>query len=139
MMLSSNKWRFLMTDWLQFLARFLISQIFLGAGILKLLNSVAITQQIATRVSGPLIPLFLIGAIAAELLGGVALLVGFRTNWAATLLAAYVLIATSLYHTNFSQAFQADMLSKDVAIIGGLVLVAAFGAGRISLDTVLGR
>jgi putative oxidoreductase len=128
-----------MTNWLQFLARSLIAQIFLGAGILKLLNSTEITRQIATRVSGPLIPLFLIGAIGVELLGGAALLVGLRTSWAAALLAAYVLIATSLYHTNFSQPFQGDLFAKDVAIVGGLVLVAAFGAGRISLDALLGR
>jgi putative oxidoreductase len=70
----------IMTDWLQFLARFLIAQIFLGAGILKLLNTAEITQQIATRVSGPLIPLFLIGAIAVELLGGVALIAGLGTR-----------------------------------------------------------
>lgn len=128
-----------MIDWLQLLARLLIAQIFLGAGILKLLNTAEITQQIATRVSGPLIPLFLIGAIGVELLGGVAFLVGLRTNWVAALLAAYVLVATSLYHTNFSQPFQGDLFAKDVAIVGGLVLVAVFGAGRISLDALLER
>jgi uncharacterized membrane protein YphA (DoxX/SURF4 family) len=64
--------------------------------------------------------------------------VGLRTNWAA-LLAAYVLIATSLYHTNFSQAVQGDLFAKDVAIVGGLELVAAFEAGRISLDALLGN
>jgi putative oxidoreductase len=128
-----------MIDWLQFLARFLIAQIFLGAGILKLLNTAEITQQIATRVSGPLIPLFLIGAIVVELLGGAALTVGLGSRWAAALLAAYVLVATSLYHTNFSQAFQGDLFSKDLAIAGGLVLVAAYGSGRISLDALLGR
>lgn len=91
-----------MIDWFQLLARILIAQIFLGAGIIKLLNNAEITQQIASRVSGPLIPLFLIGAIGIELLGGTALLFGFRTTWTASLLAVYVLIATSLYHTNFS-------------------------------------
>jgi putative oxidoreductase len=128
-----------MTDWLQFFARLLIAQIFLGAGILKLLNTAEITQQIATRVSGPLIPLFLIGAVAVELLGGAALLAGLRTRWVAALLAAYVLLATSLYHTDFSQAFQGDLFSKDVAIAGGLLLVAGCGSGRISLDALLGR
>jgi putative oxidoreductase len=128
-----------MIDWLQFLARFLIAQIFLGAGILKLLNTAEITQQIATRVSGPLIPLFLIGAIVVELLGGAALIVGLGTRWAAALLAAYVLLATSLYHTDFSQPFQGDLFSKDIAITGGLLLVAAYGSGRISLDARFGR
>ena len=128
-----------MNDWLQLLARLLIAQIFLGAGVVKLLNTNEITQQIATRVSGPLVSLFLIGAIAVELLGGLALLLGFRANWAAALLALYTLVATLLYHTNFSQSFQADLFSKDIAIVGGLLLIVAFGAGRMSLDTLLAR
>jgi putative oxidoreductase len=128
-----------MTDWLQLLARLLIAQIFLGAGVTKLMNINEITQQIATRVSGPLIPFFLIGSIAIELLAGAALLLGFRANWAAALLALYTLVATLLYHTNFSQSFQADLFSKDIAIVGGLLLMAIFGAGRVSLDMLLAK
>ena len=49
----------------------------------------------------------------------------------------YVLTATSMYHTDFSHQFQVDLFSKDVAIIGGLLLIAAFGPGRFSLDVLL--
>ena len=126
-----------MTDWIQLFGRILIAQIFLGAGITKLLNTAPITQQIATRVSGSLIPLFLLGSIAVELLGGAALLLGFRVNWIAILLAVYVAVATLLYHTNFNQPFQMDLFAKDLAIVGGLLLLATLGTGRLSLDVVL--
>jgi putative oxidoreductase len=128
-----------MTDWIQLLARVLIAQIFLGAGISKLLNTAQITQQIATRVSGPLVPLFLIGAIAIELIGGASLMLGFRLQWVAPILAVYVLIATAMYHADFSKPFQADLFSKDMAIIGGLLLIAALGSGRFSLEALLVR
>jgi putative oxidoreductase len=127
-----------MSDWLQLVARLLLAQIFLGAGVLQLAQRDATLQQIATRVSGPLVPLFLVGAVLVELIGGAALVVGFRATWAAALLAAWVLAATTLYHTDFRQPFQADLFAKDLAIAGGLLLVAAFGAGRISLDALLG-
>ena len=128
-----------MTDWLQLLARVLIAQIFLGAGISKLLNTAQIAQQIATRVSGQLVPLFLIGAIAIELLGGASLMLGFRLQRAAPILAVYVLVATAMYHTDFSQPLQADLFSKDMAIIGGLLLIAALGSGRFNLEALLVR
>jgi putative oxidoreductase len=127
-----------MTEWLQLVARLLLAQIFLGAGVVQLLNRDATTQQIATRVSGPLVPLFLVGALLVELVGGAALLVGARTSWTAALLAVWVFVATVLYHTDFRQPFQADLFAKDLAIVGGLLLVASFGAGRISLDALLG-
>jgi putative oxidoreductase len=126
-----------MTEWLQLVARLLLAQIFLGAGVVQLLNRDATMQQIATRVTGPLVPLFLVGALLVELVGGAALLVGARATWTAALLAVWVLAATVLYHTDFRQPFQADLFAKDLAIVGGLLLVASFGAGRISLDALL--
>src|SRR5262245_34610877 len=127
-----------MPDWLQLVARLLLAQIFLGAGVLQLAQPDATLHQIATRVSGPLVPLFLVGAVLVELVGGAALLVGFRATWAAALLGAWVLAATTLYHTDFRQPFQADLFAKDLAIAGGLLFVASFGAGRLSLDALLG-
>src|SRR5262249_2331201 len=127
-----------MPDWLPLVARLLLAQIFLGAGMLQLAPREAPLQQIATRGSGPLLALFLAGAVLVELVGGAALLVGFRATWAAALLAAWVLAATTLYHTDFRQPFQADLFAKDLAIVGGLLLIGAFGAGRISLDALLG-
>ena len=127
-----------MSDWLQLVARLLLAQIFLGAGMLQLAQRDATLQQIATRVSGPLVPLFMVGAVLVELVGGAALLVGFRAIWAAALLAVWVLAATTLYHIDFRQPFQADLFAKDLAIAGGLLFVASFGAGRLSLDALLG-
>lgn len=127
-----------MTDWLLLAARFLIALLFLGAAIVELSNTAQFTQEIGTRVSGVLIPLFLIGAIAVEVLAGTALLFGFQARLAAVILAVYTLVATSLYHTNFNQPLQGDLFAKDLAIAGGLLYVAVFGAGRISVDAFLG-
>ena len=78
-------------------------------------------------------------AIAIELGAGLALLVGWRTKQAAWLLALFVLIATAMAHRfwEFDAAAQANQMNhflKNLAIIGGLMFVAAFGPGKAALD-----
>ena len=67
-----------------------------------------------------------------ELLGGLAILVGFKTRIAAIVLAVFVLGATAIAHLDFSQAGNALMLQKNLAITGGLLLLAVLGAGPLS-------
>jgi putative oxidoreductase len=78
-------------------------------------------------------------AVLFELGFGLMLLVGWKTRWAAWALALYVLIATAVAHRFWTyeaaQAFnQTSHFFKNVSIIGGLVYIAALGAGPLSLD-----
>lgn len=71
--------------------------------------------------------------VAIELLGGIALILGFMTRIAAEVLLVFVLIATYLAHPIWSDPSQMGMFLKNLAVMGGLLYVAAFGAGKWSL------
>ena len=78
-------------------------------------------------------------AIGIELGGALALLIGWKTRWAAWLLALFVLIATCMAHRfwEFDAAQQANQLNhflKNLAIIGGLLFIAAFGPGSAAVE-----
>jgi len=64
---------------------------------------------------------------------------GFLSRWAALALAAFTLIASLIFHAYWSlpadqQMAQQLMFIKNIAIIGGLLYVAAFGPGAWSVD-----
>ena len=82
----------------------------------------------------PLAPLGLAGAALVELGGGVALILGYRTRLAATVLATFALVTALIFHSAFADQNQLIHFFKNVAMAGGLLQVAAFGGGRLSLD-----
>ena len=123
---------------LPLLGRFLIAALFLVAGIRKILIW---GPQVAyfTRLGFPAPELFTVLAIAIEIGGGLLLIAGWRTRWVAWLLIAFLVIATGMAHRfwEFDAAQQANQLNhflKNIALIGGLLFVAAFGPGRSSVD-----
>lgn len=78
----------------------------------------------------------LVCAIFVELGGALALVLGAGARAAACLLAAFCLAAGLIFHADLSDPGQAVQFWKNLAIAGGLVQVAAFGAGRFSLDAL---
>ena len=118
--------------------RALLSAVFLVAGARKIMIWGAQVGYF-TKLGFPAPEFFTVVAILIELGAGLALLVGWRTRWAAWLLALFVLIATFMAHRfwEFDAAQVANQLNhflKNVAIIGGLLFVAAFGPGPASVD-----
>jgi putative oxidoreductase len=118
--------------------RALLSAVFLVAGVRKIMIW---SGQVGyfTKLGFPAPELFTVLAIVVEIGAGLALLVGWKTRWAAWLLALFVLIATFMAHRfwEFDAAQQANQMNhflKNLAIIGGLLFVAAFGPGRNSVD-----
>src|SRR5947207_14589222 len=78
-------------------------------------------------------------AVAVELGGGILLLVGLKARWVALVLVGFMIVITPIFHTFWSvPADQAQMQQihflKNVAITGGLLMVAALGPGRFSTD-----
>ena len=74
-----------------------------------------------------------------EVVGGLALIVGFQARWAALALALFTLLATVLFHAYWAmpaeqQFVQQLMFMKNLAVAGGLLLVFVLGAGPLSLD-----
>jgi putative oxidoreductase len=67
--------------------------------------------------------------IALELGGGLAILFGLFSRWAALGLAVFSVIAALIFHTNFADQMQAVSFMKNLAIAGGLLLLYANGPG----------
>lgn len=119
-----------MNNVLNLLGRIGLSAIFISAGWSKLLAYEGTRQYMeASGVSGTLLPL----VILAELGGGLALLIGLWTRWAALGLAAFSVAAALLFHGQAGDANQSIHFWKNIAMAGGLLL-AAQGAGSLSLD-----
>ena len=78
-------------------------------------------------------------ALIVEIVGSLALLAGFGTRIAAVVLAAFTLVASFFFHNYWGvpadQAFMQQLLFfKNIAVVGGLLALAANGAGAWSLD-----
>jgi putative oxidoreductase len=123
---------------LALLARLLLAALFLPAGIGKITGFEGTVGYIAS-VGLPLATLGAVIAIVVEVLGGLALLVGFGTRWAALVLALFTLAASFFFHNYWAvpaeqQFMQQLLFMKNVGVAGGLFALAAFGAGDFSLD-----
>lgn len=72
--------------------------------------------------------------IALEVLGGIAIVVGFQTRLVSYLLAVFCIVAAAIFHSNFADQMQQIMFLKDIAIAGGFLLLASSGATAYSID-----
>lgn len=113
--------------------RVLIAAIFVMSGLNKIANPDATIGYIASA-GLPFAPAALIAAALIEVGGGLALIAGFRTRPVALALAGFSVIAALAFHANLADQNQFIHFFKNVAMAGGLLQVAAFGAGRIGLD-----
>lgn len=115
------------------IGRVLIAAIFLVAGVEKIMDPSAYRQHMA-QYGMPFTGLSLVVAIIFEVVGGLSLLLGCKARWGAVALIIFLIPATLIFHTQFSDQTQVIMFMKNLAIIGGLLMVAHFGPGPLSLD-----
>ncbi len=111
--------------------RVFIAMIFIMAGLNKI-GGYAATQGYmeSVGVPGMLLPLVII----VEVLGGLAVLVGWQTRLAAFALAGFSLVSAVLFHNNFGDQMQMIMFMKNIAIAGGMLFLVANGPGAFALD-----
>lgn len=120
------------------LGRILLALLFIPAGFNKIGGFSGTAGYIASK-GLPLPEVGAVIAIVVELGVGIALLVGFKTRYAALILALFTLAASVFFHNFWAMPaeqvmMQQLMFMKNLAIVGGLLFVAAFGAGPFSLD-----
>ncbi len=115
------------------IGRILLSIIFLGSAATKIADPAG-TQAYMAAYGLPMTGFLLVGAIATEALGGLTLLLGFRARAAAFVLAGFLVVATVVFHTNLGDQQQLLHFLKNLAIIGGLLMVMTEGTGPLSLD-----
>jgi len=124
-----------MKDLTTLVGRIGLALIFVLAGFGKLGAGYAGTQAYmeAMGVPAALLPL----VIFAEIGGGLALVVGLLSRWAAIGLAVFSVASAFLFHFQLSDAGQFVNFYKNIAMAGGLLVLAAHGAGRFSLDALI--
>ena len=86
----------------------------------------------ANGVDGRLLPL----VILTELGGGLLVLFGLKTRWAAIALFGFCLLTALFFHLGADQTIH---FRKNIAMAGGFLLLAIFGPGGWSLDAWRGR
>ena len=120
-----------MSKYNSLIARILLAHIFVMAGLSKI-TAYAGTQGYmeSVGVPGMLLPL----VILAELGGGLAIVLGWQTRWAAYALAGFSVVSAVLFHSNLADQMQMILFMKNFAMAGGLLLLAEHGAGAYSLE-----
>jgi putative oxidoreductase len=129
-----------LTNLIPLLARVLLAPVFLLAGIGKITGWDGTAAYMASA-GMPLVPLFLVGAIAVEVGGGIALLLGIKTRLTGLVMALFMVPVTLIFHSFWNlqgqeQYVQMLMFLKNIAIIGGLLMVATYGGGRWALESL---
>lgn len=118
------------------IGRILIGILFLMASFGKFpwgdgfAGSIAYAQSVGI----PVVNLAIVLAFIIEFFGGLMLIFGYKTKIAAWALALFTVIVTLYFHMDFGDQTQLTMFLKNVAILGGLLLLATYGAGKCSLD-----
>lgn len=120
------------------LGRILLSAIFVMSGVHKLTAWSETVQQMENE-GMPFVPVLLVGAIVFELGGGLLVLFGGWTRLGAAMLIIFLIPTTLIFHDSWTyegQEQQMQMINfmKNLAIMGGLLVVLAFGAGPVSVD-----
>jgi putative oxidoreductase len=116
----------------ELLGRVLIVGLFLLSGIGKIGAYAATAGYMASvGVPGAILPL----VIATEVLGSLAVILGWKTRVVSFLMAGFTLLTAMLFHNNFGDQVQMIMFMKNVSIAGAFLLLTVHGAGAISLDS----
>lgn len=113
------------------IGRLLLAAIFIISGLGKVTNYVGTQDYMeAMGVPGVMLPLVII----LEVLGGIAIVIGFKARFVAFLMAGFSIFSAILFHADFGDQTQLNMFMKNIAIAGGFLMIVAHGAGAYALD-----
>lgn len=115
--------------------RILLGLLFVVSGFGKITGFAGTAGYMASK-GMPMAEVLLVGAIAVELVGGLMLIAGFKARWAALAIAAFLVPTTLIFHNPLGPEGAAQMTQflKNLSILGGMLVVAAFGPGAWSVD-----
>lgn len=116
--------------------RLLLAALFLYDGWI-VFNNYEATAEYLAQFSMP--PLFLIPALILQVVGGLLIAAGWNARLAALALSLFCISTALIFHNQFGDSNEAIQFWKDLAIAGGLLILATHGAGTFSLDSRLGK
>ena len=127
---------------LALVGRLLLALLFLPAGLSKISGFAGTVGYIASK-GMPMPTAATVIAIVVEVVAPLALIAGFGTRWAALVLAGFTLVATFIFHNFWAMPAEQVMMQqlmffKNIAVVGGLLMLAAHGAGAWSMDAKRG-
>jgi putative oxidoreductase len=115
------------------IGRILLSIMFILSGFGKLTNIAGTAGYFANyNLPMPTATAVIVGLI--ELIGGIAVLIGWQTRIAAWVLAIFTIAAALIAHMNWADTMQLINFQKNLAIAGGFLVLASFGPGAYSVD-----
>lgn len=113
------------------IGRLLLSTIFIFSGFTKITGYAATQGYMESMgVPGMLLPL----VIAVELLGGIAISLGFKARLVAILMAGFSIVSALLFHQFWIDESQMNPFMKNIAMAGGFLMIFAHGPGAYSID-----
>ena len=127
-----------MNRYLPLIGRVLIGLPFIMSGFGKLVAYGKTTAMIAA-VGLPFPPLAYAVAVAVEFGGGLLLIAGYQVRPVALAQAVFCIVAASAFHSNFADQNHMIQFLSALVMAGGLLQIAAFGAGAFSLDNRFSR
>ena len=115
----------------ELVARIFLSALFLNEGFGKISNQ----ENVIMYMEDYGVPeILFVPATVLEILFPLLLIVGYKTKWAAAVMALFTFTVAIIFHTDFSEGMQMIFFLKDLAIAGGFMIVLVYGPGKISLD-----
>jgi len=111
--------------------RVMIALIFVLAGLSKL-SAIGGTQGYMEAMGLPGILIY--PTILFEVAAGLAIIAGFKTRYVALALAGFSLLSAFIFHNQLGDQTQFILFMKNVAMAGGFLFLARYGAGELSID-----
>ena len=120
------------------LGRVALALIFVISGFRKITTVAATSGYIASK-GLPMPDALAVAAIVIELGAGLLLIIGWKTRWAALLIAFFLIVITPIFHAFWSvpadqMMMQQSQFLKNLAILGGMLMLYVAGPGRFSVD-----
>lgn len=116
-------------------ARIFLTILFLHSGLNKILDFGGTQEYMASSgIPAGLTGFLLVCSIIIEILGALSVILGYKARWGAIALIVFLVPTTLLFHTNFAESMQVTQFFKNLALIGGLLMVVYFGSGPLSID-----
>ena len=114
----------------------LIGRIFLSAlFLIEGFGKISMQEDVIMYMEDYGVPgILFVPATVLEILFPLLLIVGYKTKWAASVMALFTFTVAIIFHTDFSEGMQMVFFLKDLAIAGGCMIILVYGPGKFSLD-----